>query len=89
MNRENRFYIELFLARNDTQIITDLMRHAIVDPSQDQQRFHESAVKSLIRRLRRSQESGIVDNLVRAIKHHDQDTACVKIMRSLDGRMQS
>ena len=37
---------------------------------------------------RRSQEKGIVENLIRSVKHADQDTACVKIPRSLDGRMQ-
>ena len=62
---------------------------AISEVNADQQRFFESAVKSLIRRLRRSQERGIVDNLVRSIKNRDPDTACVRIMRSLDGRMQS
>ena len=66
------------------------MRYSTVsEVNGEQQRFFESAAKSLIRRLRRSQERGIVDNLVRSIKHRDADTACVRIMRSLDGRMQS
>ena len=52
--------------RNDSQVITDLMRYSsISEVNAEQQRFFESAVKSLIRRLRRSQERGIVDNLVR------------------------
>ena len=55
--------------RNDSQIISDLMRLSKVNEvTSDQARFFESAVKSLIRRLRRSQERGIVENLCRAIK---------------------
>ncbi|CAG5098638.1 Oidioi.mRNA.OKI2018_I69.XSR.g15846.t2.cds [Oikopleura dioica] len=76
--------------RNDTQIVNDLMHYSInnAEVSIQDQQFYECAVKSLIRRLRRSQEKGIVENLIRSVKHADQDTACVKIPRSLDGRMQ-
>lgn len=76
--------------RNDIQIVNDLMHYSInnAEVSIQDQQFYECAVKSLIRRLRRSQEKGIVENLIRSVKHADQDTACVKIPRSLDGRMQ-
>lgn len=42
----------------------------------------------IVRRLRRAQEKGTLNNLIRAITTKDRDTACIRIPRSLDGRMQ-
>ena len=48
-----------------------------------------AALKSLVRRLKRKQDDpGAIENLLRAVRDEDSDTACVCIQRSLDGRMQ-
>ena len=77
---------------SDQRIVTTLMRYCIL-PSQtpnaaDIHAFHEMAIRSLVRRLRRNQERCALDNLVRAIQTGDRETGCIRIPRSLDGRMQ-
>ena len=37
---------------------------------------------------RRAQERNALQNLIRAIQTRDRETACIRIPRSLDGRMQ-
>ena len=62
--------------RNDTQLVRELMQYSLTsDPDDDQYRFNEQAVKSLVRRLRRSHERNTVDNLERSIKNSDPGTA--------------
>jgi len=75
---------------NDNKIVAQLMEYSMLpgDASQDQKSFQENAVRSLVRRLRRAQEKGTLNNLIRAITTKDRDTACIRIPRSLDGRMQ-
>ena len=54
----------------------------------DTRSFQETAIRSLVRRLRRAQERNALQNLIRAVETHDRETACIRIPRSLDGRMQ-
>ena len=54
----------------------------------DTRSFQETAIRSLVRRLRRAQERNALQNLIRAIETRDRETACIRIPRSLDGRMQ-
>ena len=37
---------------------------------------------------RRAQERNALGNLIRAVQTRDRETACIRIPRSLDGRMQ-
>ena len=56
--------------------------------SDDTRKFHEMAIRSLVRRVRRNPERNALDNLIKAIKTKDMETECIRIPRSLDGRMQ-
>jgi len=48
--------------------------------------FYKYAIKILVRKLKRTH--GNVKNLVDAIKGKDAETACVKMEKTLDGRIQ-
>ena len=46
------------------------------------------ALRGLVKRLRQSKELGCIEKLRKAITTKSKNTECVKIPRSLDGRMQ-
>jgi len=79
-------------SNNDQRIVADLMRYSVLPESapniNDTRSFQETAIRSLVRRLRRAQERNALQNLIRAVETHDRETACIRIPRSLDGRMQ-
>lgn len=52
--------------------------------------FYEKAVKSLVRKLKRSgqRSTGTVEILIRTIQEQSPESQCICIPRSLDGRMQ-
>ena len=54
------------------------------------QPFYRKAVQSLVRKLKRSSRSTSsgVEALVSAIQKRTSDSPCIRIPRSLDGRMQ-
>lgn len=47
-----------------------------------------AALRSLVRRLKRKDDKSGLENLIRCIRDRDSETLCIKIPRSLDGRMQ-
>jgi len=76
---------------NDARIVADLMSYSVLPDSEstaDKRGFQETAIRSLVRRLRRAQERNALGNLIRAVQTRDRETACIRIPRSLDGRMQ-
>jgi len=75
---------------NDQRIVNDLMSHAVQPDNlaDDTRKFQEMAIRSLVRRVRRNPERNALDNLIKAIKTKDMKTECIRIPRSLDGRMQ-
>ena len=66
------------------------MSHAVQPDNlaDDTRKFQEMAIRSLVRRVRRNPERNALDNLIKAIKTKDMKTECIRIPRSLDGRMQ-
>lgn len=49
------------------------------------EKFAEKAIKSLVKKLKKS---GGLEDLKKAVTNQSVDTKCVKIPRSLDGRLQ-
>jgi len=73
-------------------IVDELMRWQVTNEFTDReaQPFYRKAVQSLVRKLKRSSRSTSsgVEALVSAIQKRTSDSACIRIPRSLDGRMQ-
>lgn len=69
-------------------MVKELMYHSISNHHLFDATFTEKAIKSLVKRLRQSKEVGCIEKLRAAITSKSKNTECVKIPRSLDGRMQ-
>jgi len=69
----------------NSPVVKELMNWKRGDMSPQDEKFAEKAIKSLVKKLKKT--SGL-DDLRKAITKQSADTTCVKIPRSLDGRLQ-
>ena len=67
-------------------VLSTINKHILVPTHSKDESFYQHAVKILVRKIIRTH--GNIKNLINAIKNKDPDTACVKMEKTLDGRMQ-
>lgn len=66
-------------------IVKELLGWKRGDMTPQDEKFAEKAIKSLVKKLKKS---GGLEDLKKAVTNQSVDTKCVKIPRSLDGRLQ-
>jgi len=71
----------------NSPIVKELMNWKCGEMSPQDEKFAEKAIKSLVKKLKKSSSMGI-EELRKAVTKQSADTNCVKIPRSLDGRLQ-
>ncbi|CAG5110321.1 Oidioi.mRNA.OKI2018_I69.chr2.g4733.t1.cds [Oikopleura dioica] len=71
-------------------ISKEFLAHAIQNPlyPSNTPEYLDKAIKSLIKRLRQSKDPDALQNLRVTLLERNKDTPCVRIPRSLDGRLQ-
>jgi len=69
----------------NSPVVKELMNWKCGDMTPQDEKFAEKAIKSLVKKLKKT---GGLDDLRKAVTKQSIETTCVKIPRSLDGRLQ-